>query len=172
MNTRTYKRVTFTVHEPGLSVEPRLRALAYRIDVRYLVFGRERSPITNIPLIQGYIIFRGCAALDDVKRDLGPNAYVTQALPSAFANMEFATKGGDYEEFGDLPGSGGVKIRDWESYKAWLHWLERVPTRKELITKWPTLYRHYPKVCNELALRAFAHSSVTVATVQSLLSDE
>lgn len=150
MPSRTYRRLLFTWVSPPPFAEPQIQLLATRIDVRYVIYGREHVPglpslDTATPILVGYVVFRGPCTFAALRKALGnPNLHVFTGTPSSLDNQLFCMKGGDYWEYGDLPGSQG-KRNDWDVFKSWVSGLERAPTRALVTRRFPGLMTRYPK---------------------------
>lgn len=85
---------------------------------KYLIFGREKAPMTGTPHLQGYVVWTEGKSLSSAKQAIGPRAHVEIAKGSAGQNREYCIKDGDFVEVGTVPGdarSGGAaeKAR-WE----------------------------------------------------------
>lgn len=156
MPARTYRRFCFTWNNPDEQSEPLLRLLAQRDDVRYLIWGRETAPETGTPHLQGFIIYKIPSTFAKVKADTSHRIHVENARAPAADNKKYCAKGGDFEEFGDLPGSPG-KRTDWDNYKDWVVALARMPFEREVMVSWTSLYARYPKAVMDIARAVLPH---------------
>lgn len=101
----------------------RLKALATDCSVRYCCFGKELSPTTNTPHLQGYIFYHSQRFFNGVKSHLGSRCYVATAKADSLSNKHYCEKDGDFTEFGDRPktqsekGASSKAVWD-EIYKA------------------------------------------------------
>ncbi len=69
---------------------------------KYLIMGKEIGEKTKTPHIQGFIVFKYQKTLTQVRRSL-PRAHLTAANGTVGQNVEYCSKDGDYEEWGERP---------------------------------------------------------------------
>lgn len=88
----------------------------------YLIYGKEVSPTTATPHLQGYVTFDSAKTLRRV-RALIPGSHLTVARGTAAQNKEYCSKGGDFFELGVCPASpadgGSAEATRWDA--AWSH---------------------------------------------------
>ncbi|AXH74143.1 MAG: putative viral replication protein [Cressdnaviricota sp.] len=72
---------------------------------KYLVYGRELSPSTGKPHLQGYIYFENARSFESTCKLLG-NAHVESSKGSSQENRDYCTKDKDFVEMGTLPHPG------------------------------------------------------------------
>lgn len=131
----------------------KLNALASSVD--YLVFGKETAPTTGTPHLQGYVAFSVNKRLQAAKRALSDNSGIhleRKAFNSTHQQAaDYCKKDGDFEEFGVIPTDTQGKRNDWERYKDWITGLGRLPTKRELVAEFPSLFARYQRACYEIA---------------------
>lgn len=93
------KRWCFTLNNYVQADEERLRS-HNRSDVPFLVFGRE-SGNAGTPHLQGYIEFAERKTLQSAKAFIGPRAHLEAAKGNASQNINYCTKDGSYEQYGE-----------------------------------------------------------------------
>lgn len=112
--------------------------------ISYLVFGRELAPTTGTPHLQGYVRFDARKRFACVRRLL-PQCHLTSARGSPAQNRSYCIKDGNYEEFGVPPVQAPGRRTDFDRYVAWVQTLPGVPTERELILQFPSLYGRYAR---------------------------
>lgn len=79
-------------------------------DVKYIILGREVAPTTLTPHIQGFVILFNPMNLVGAKRRLGvPEIHMEQCHGTPQQNVEYCSKGGNFEERGDRPKGQGTR---------------------------------------------------------------
>lgn len=96
MNTRR-RKWCFTLHDYTEQDESNLA----KLNVRYLIYGREICPKTNRRHLQGYIEYDSATRFKCIKRDISDRAHVEPAKGSAKQNRNYCSKDGDYYEKGE-----------------------------------------------------------------------
>jgi len=96
----------FTVNNYSAADQDTLRLLGE--NVKYLVFGREVGA-SGTPHLQGYVYFKNAATFEQCKKKLPKGCHIEVAKGDAESNLEYCSKDGDFEEFGDLPKSSKRK---------------------------------------------------------------
>lgn len=71
----------------------------------YLIFGYEIAPTTNTPHLQGYIRFEFQRTISSITKTL-KGIHLEKSRANASINRQYCTKGGDWEEYGELPKQG------------------------------------------------------------------
>ena len=127
--------------------------------VKYLCFGKEIGE-SGTPHLQGFVIFNSGLSLRSAKSKLGDRCHLEVTRGSSKQASDYCKKDGDFIEHGSCPAGAGART-DWESYRAWVLDLGRVPSRLEIIKAWPGLYARYKRACIEYA-EAIAPSPVLV----------
>lgn len=107
----------------------------------YLVVGKETGE-SGTPHLQGYICFKNRKALATAKRLISPRAHLETKQGTPSQASEYCKKDGDFVEFGTLPGPQG-KRSDWDDLRAFVEDLERVPSERELASRFPGLFARY-----------------------------
>lgn len=85
--------------------------------IKYIAFGFEVSP-SGTPHLQGCIGFRNpksCAAAKGVFGGINPHIELAR---NRLANYRYAIKGGDFEEYGEVPSNNSGGRSDLERYQA------------------------------------------------------
>lgn len=100
MSKRTRKWI-FTLNNPDKDLSRFIDELMERVRVRYVVVGRETAPTTGTPHWQGFIEFENPATFEQVQARI-PGAHIEPARGSAWQNRAYCTKGGDFEERGQI----------------------------------------------------------------------
>lgn len=132
-------------------------ALADLDHVKYLVYGRETGE-SGTPHLQGFVIFDNSISLQVAKQRIGNRAHLEVARGKSSQAADYCKKDGDFVEYGELPSQQG-KRSDWDVYRDWIEDLGRVPSRKELVLRFPKLYARYKRACFDYA-EALAPSPV------------
>ena len=110
-----------------------------RLEVTYLVFGKEVAPTTGTPHLQGFVVFRSNKRLSGVRPLFFNRAHVSIANGTSVQAAEYCKKDGDFEEFGVLPNSQG-KRTDVEKFLDWIKSHDGRPSCKEVIKEFPSLW--------------------------------
>jgi hypothetical protein len=88
-----------------------------REGMKYLCYGKEVSPTTGTPHLQGFVVYIAMKALTQVFKDF-PGAHVEKAKGSPEQCIVYCKKDGDYIELGVAPVSpkkkGESEIARWE----------------------------------------------------------
>lgn len=95
----------FTINNYSDDEQKNLRALAASANVKYLIFGREQGD-SGTPHLQGYVQFTGAQGAGTAKRRIGARSHVEVARGRPEQNIEYCSKDGDFEEFGERPRPG------------------------------------------------------------------
>lgn len=121
--SRRLRAVCFTINnydeEEYSSVRQFLEA-----ESKYWIVGREIGD-SGTPHLQGYATFKRQITFDVVRNKLGNRAHLESSRGSPGQNREYCSKGGSFEEGGELPSQGG-----------------RPPTRDELATSFMAAVQH------------------------------
>lgn len=142
------RRYCFTINNYLESDVIALTALGGSPSVKYLVFGREVGE-SGTPHLQGFVIFSTSTSFDLAKARIGRQAHLEAARGSSKQAADYCKKDGDYSEFGVLSSQG--RRSDWDNYKEWISEIGRVPSRKEIVLKFPGLYARYKRACIDYA---------------------
>ena len=127
-----------------------LQLLAEDPRVSYLIFGREVSPGTGLRHLQGYVRFDQRLRFASV-RGLLPQCHLTSARGSPEQNFLYCSKDGDFDEFGARPVSSQGRRSDFERYRDWCIELGRLPTERELVDNFVSLYGRYRHALHQIA---------------------
>lgn len=122
---------------------------ALRSNTKYWVVGKEVGE-SGTPHLQGFCIFDSVWTLARIKRVVSDRAHFEFARGTSKQASDYCKKDGSFEEGGTCPNSQGRRS-DWDQYISDVKELGRIPTRRELCTRWPSLYARYPKACVEIA---------------------
>jgi len=105
----------------------------------YLVYGRETSPTTGTPHLQGFVIFRNARHRTAIVAELG-GGHWERALGTSAQAAEYCKKDGDYVERGTFPDSAG-KRTDLEGIVSWIDEFirdnGRAPSEREIAAEQP-----------------------------------
>lgn len=140
------RRYCFTINNWTQADVDRLDAL----DVKYLVYGRETGE-SGTPHLQGFVIFGNSVSFNVAKTRIGANAHIEETRGKSQQAAEYCKKDGDFVERGQLPSSQGQRS-DWDEYREWIvDDLGRIPSRHELVLRFPKLYARYKRACLDYA---------------------
>lgn len=115
----------------------------------YIVAGREVGA-SGTPHLQGFVIFGARKSLIQVKSILGARLHLEVTHSTNERNVTYCKKDGDWFEHGQLVVGQGRRS-DWDSYKAWVCELGRVPNDREIAQSFPGLYARYSTACKVIA---------------------
>lgn len=102
----------FTLNNPTSGQETRLKDFA-QASCKYMVFGREVAPSTGTPHLQGFLYLKSQKTWRALKDKLRiESIHLEAARGNASQNFDYATKDGDFWEFGDRPTQGKRKDLD------------------------------------------------------------
>lgn len=147
--TSTHRRFCFTINNYTDQHVSTLETLGASDTVRYLVYGREVGE-SGTPHLQGFIIFTNSTRFSVAKTRIGDTAHIEVARGSSKQAADYCKKDGNFTEHGEFPDCQG-KRSDWDSYKEWIHDIGRVPSRSEIVVKFPGLYARYRRACIDYA---------------------
>lgn len=105
MSTLRGRRWCFTLNNYDTEGLQQLRDVVPRL-ARYIIFGREVSPTTGTPHLQGYLEVGTAVRRSAVSTLLVAGAHVELAVADAQVNRQYCIKDGDYEEFGSVVTQG------------------------------------------------------------------
>lgn len=144
------KRYVFTINNYSEADCTRLDALGLGDSTfTYLVYGREVGE-NGTPHLQGFCIFQSNKRFNAAKRILGDRSHIEVARGTSSQAADYCKKDGSFTEYGTLPVSQG-KRTDWDRYRDWIESINRVPTTREVIREFPSLYARYSRKCFEIA---------------------
>lgn len=146
MATQRAKRWCFTIN--NYTNEDLERLVSLGSNCTYLVYGRETGD-SGTPHLQGFVIFNDSTRFNAVKSSIGSTAHIEPARGSNEQASKYCKKDGDFEEYGEFSKQG--KRTDWDDYRLWVTELERVPSRREIANRFPSLYARYSGKCLEIA---------------------
>lgn len=90
-----YTRWVFTLFNYTTEDEQKLNTFAHRY-CKFLIYGREISPSTNAPHLQGYIHLLKRLTFNQMKTYLGKEIHLYIALKNDLANYRYCTKSGNF----------------------------------------------------------------------------
>lgn len=137
------KNWTFTINNYTADELASLRELAPSTE--YLVFGRETGE-QGTPHLQGFVSFRAAVRLTTARSRIGNRAHLEVARASAVVNLDYCTKDGDYEEFGDVPTRQQGRRTDLEAF---YEWTDRFSEEKGRPPSTPEVARHFPVIATK-----------------------
>lgn len=143
------RRYCFTLNNYDAADEARLAELAAGDRVKYLVYGRERGD-SGTPHLQGFVIFNSSVVFNTAKSLLGDRCHLEPAHGTSLQAADYCKKDGDFVEFGDAPTQQG-KRSDWDAFKDFVVELGRVPSSREIVLAYPSLWARYKRACVEYA---------------------
>lgn len=146
------KRWCFTLNNYSVQEEQHIVDNALANDIVYLTFGREVGE-SGTPHLQGFVCFGRRISLTGVKSVLGARLHLETTRGSNQEASDYCQKDGDFVVFGTLPPEQGHRS-DWDSYKAWVRDLARVPTDLEIAGRFPSLFARYQHACHVIAQSA------------------
>ena len=108
----------FTINNYYASVNPLAPLPVLQPNMQYLCFGREVGPTTGTHHLQGYVYFTNpIQNPHHLFTEYGPPAYMERARGSAEDNIEYCSKEGEFEEYGEPPAS--AKSRGENEQQRW-----------------------------------------------------
>lgn len=78
---------------------------ALKNQASYGIFGYETAPTTGTPHLQGYVRWKNAKTKSATIKQLG-RCHIEVAIADALKNREYCSKGGNFEEFGEIVGQG------------------------------------------------------------------
>lgn len=145
-NTHNMSRArsyVFTVNNWTEEHQTKLRMFAP--SCKYLVFGREVGE-SGTPHLQGYLTLKSAKTGTALSRAVGFTDWRWEvAKGSPHQNKVYCTKGGDFEEFGDIPTPG--KRTEFEAFKDAVK--DGVRDMKQLREEHPMVCAKYPRFVRE-----------------------
>lgn len=128
-------RWCFTLNNPTDLEIAGLRAHADQ--VTYLVFGHETAPTTGTPHLQGFVVFtsnkrRGALV------NFSARAWYEVARGTSLQASDYCKKGGEFEEFGQVPGPVG-KTNVYDGFRDWVLAQPTKPTEYDVGMLFPGL---------------------------------
>lgn len=107
----------------------------------YLVIGKEISPTTLTPHLQGFLILKKKKTLNGVKTMIRiQEIHLEVAIATAMMNRTYCIKEGDFIEKGTMPLSGNSKVLLQEA----VHQLMNGTSMQNIATSFPETYiKHY-----------------------------
>lgn len=76
---------------------------------QYFVFGHETCPETGRSHLQGYSYYKNPMSFKQIKKELPEGCHIESAKGSPIQNRVYCIKGGNYEEFGEIPKGAGKR---------------------------------------------------------------
>lgn len=141
-------RWVFTINNPTDDDASRLRRLGGDLDgtgLSYLVYGREVGE-SGTPHLQGYCIFNDRRYLAGVRELISPRGHYAISRGTPAQASDYCKKGGDYDEFGNLPTRVQRKTAISE-FCDWCRTLDHFPTEREIANAHPGLWiKHQSKL--------------------------
>lgn len=128
-------------------------------DVEYFVAGREVGD-SGTPHLQGFVVFRSRLRLAAVKSLLSARMHLESTRGTPEEAAAYCKKDGDFVEFGALPVEQGHRA-DWDSFRAYVVELGRVPNDLEIAGRFPALFARYSGACRTIAQAALPRPRLT-----------
>lgn len=126
---------------------------------KYLIAGKEIGN-SGTPHIQGFVIFDNSVSALTAKNRICARAHIEVARGTSDQAAEYCKKDGDFVEYGVFPRQQG-KRSDWDEYRQWIEELGRIPTGRELVVRFPSLYARYKRACFDYAEALLPHPVLT-----------
>lgn len=150
-------RFCFTLNNPTEAEIDHIREVGESDDVKYMIFGHEVGE-SGTPHLQGFVIWNGVHRFAWSKAKISSRAHLEQARGKSDQAAGYCKKEGNFEEFGEFPGSQG-KRTDLEEAIEWCDAFteehERPPTAEDLAKEFPVVAIKYGKsILNVANLRA------------------
>ena len=133
------KRYVFTINNWSEAEQTHVRALAS--EVKYLVWGREVGD-SGTPHLQGFVIFNTSTRFRAAKQAIGQRAWLGLARGTNIQASDYCKKGGDYEEYGDVPSSSHATTR-FDRFKDWVLEQPTKPTKRDVACEFPSMFLQY-----------------------------
>jgi len=112
----------------------------FKQECTYLVYGKEVSPTTNTPHLQGFAILKKRQRISALSKK-GFNAHLTPNDNKIHEAAAYCKKDGKVTEFGQLPSSQGTRS-DLETFKAAVRsgqsWVTLLDEQGEIVKKYRT----------------------------------
>lgn len=140
------RRYCFTLNNYTQADEVKLSEIE---TAKYLIYGRETGD-SGTPHLQGFVIFSNSVSFATAKNRLGDRVHLEETKGTSQQAADYCKKDGDFVEYGELPCQQG-KRSDWDLYRDWIEEIGRVPTRFEIVLKFPKLYARYKRACIDYA---------------------
>lgn len=132
----------FTVNNYNDEVLLHVQLVSEDPSVSYVVIGREVAPTTGTPHLQGFISFSSRKSFAAV-RSLLPPCHLESARGTPQQCRVYCCKDGDFDEFGTPPTLTQGKRTDWECFRDWCSGRDTLPTDRDFILEWPSLFGRY-----------------------------
>jgi len=113
--------------------------------IKYGVFGREISPTTQTPHLQGFFIAERSIVLSTAKALISPRCHIEPARGNSKQAAEYCKKDGDFEEYGDFPGRQG-KRTDIDDFVDWVKSCPTKPSERDVAANFPGIFLRYPRL--------------------------
>lgn len=116
MDRTRHRAWAFTLNNYTDDDRRRLESIGEGGIVKYLCYQPERSPTTQTPHLQGYIVFRNARTFGGARGIIGTTAHIEVARGSCEQNVEYCSKdesrdttaGFGFVEFGDRESASGT----------------------------------------------------------------
>lgn len=132
-------RWVFTINNYANDDFARLRTLGGSDSVKYLVFGREIGA-SGTPHLQGFVVFHSNRRLRGCKNAIGQRAHCAIARGLSIQAADYCKKEGDFEEFGQIPGTNQGKRNDLESFQEWVYQFNGKPSKQDVAREYGSLF--------------------------------
>lgn len=138
----------FTINNWTPNEQTHLESLFANGEVEYLVWGREVSPHTGTPHLQGYTILKSDVRLSRVKAIINERGHFERARGTPEENRNYCIKSEDFSEYGECPTTTRGRRSDWERFREWVGNHPPGPiTNRELFLEFPGLFaRHRERI--------------------------
>lgn len=126
------------------------------IECKYLIYGKEVSPTTGTPHLQGFIIFENARYRNSIRLEVG-GGHWERCVGTSQQAAEYCRKDGEIFERGDLPSNPG-KRTDVDNHIQWLDEFiaehGRAPSDQECARLRPVLLLRFRNFVEVARLRA------------------
>jgi len=138
-------RWVFTLNNYNDDDQTNLRIFSDDPVVKYLVFGREVSPTTSTPHLQGFVTFSLKQSLASLRRrNVFARAHLEVAGGPSPVAAEYCKKDGDFEEFGLIPTPG--KTNRYDDFRDWVISQPTKPSLAQVACEFPSIFMQSGRV--------------------------
>lgn len=139
------RRWCFTINNYSDDDQARLRIFHNDNPTSYLIFGREVAA-SGTPHLQGFVVFPTNRRLNNVKRTICPRGHFEIARGTSKQAADYCKKEGDFDEYGQVPGTEQGKRNDFAEFKEWVIEQPTKPTARLIAREFPNLFVRYARI--------------------------